>query len=293
MRAERPHGGFAVLDLLVAMMLIILLAASTLFCADNAQDHANRVRCASNLRQIGQAMLLYANENRGAYPRTNYDPATADKPTAFTKPEKAEPTDDEKQANMDPAYFKAGPKPNDVTAAYFRLLATEEITAKIFVCPTAEANQQAQDGATLDFPTVEKNVNWPDLTHLSYSFCNPYPSEAALAAGFKLNVEAPAEFALVSDLNPGVDELLKTTATSDADALKKVNSPNHEQAGQNVLYADGHVEFQQTPFCGILRDNIFTYGKSGETSGGDGIVGSPSSDTDSILLPTARTAKQK
>ena len=28
----------------------------------------NQIRCASNLRQIGQAMLLYANENGGQYP---------------------------------------------------------------------------------------------------------------------------------------------------------------------------------------------------------------------------------
>jgi predicted Zn finger-like uncharacterized protein/prepilin-type processing-associated H-X9-DG protein len=33
-----------------------------------ARETANRVKCASNMRQIGQALLLYANENRGAYP---------------------------------------------------------------------------------------------------------------------------------------------------------------------------------------------------------------------------------
>jgi prepilin-type processing-associated H-X9-DG protein len=31
---------------------------------------SNRVKSASNLRQIGQGMLLYANENRGKYPKT-------------------------------------------------------------------------------------------------------------------------------------------------------------------------------------------------------------------------------
>jgi prepilin-type processing-associated H-X9-DG protein len=35
-----------------------------------ARVTANRVKSASNLRQIGQAMLLYANENKGKYPRT-------------------------------------------------------------------------------------------------------------------------------------------------------------------------------------------------------------------------------
>lgn len=32
------------------------------------REGANRVKCASNLRQIGQAIVLYANENQGRYP---------------------------------------------------------------------------------------------------------------------------------------------------------------------------------------------------------------------------------
>ncbi|MBC8109414.1 MAG: hypothetical protein H7Z14_22715 [Anaerolineae bacterium] len=35
---------------------------------NRARETANRVKCASNERQIGQAMLLYANDNKGSYP---------------------------------------------------------------------------------------------------------------------------------------------------------------------------------------------------------------------------------
>ncbi len=34
----------------------------------SSRELANRIKCASNMRQIGLAMLLYANENKGAYP---------------------------------------------------------------------------------------------------------------------------------------------------------------------------------------------------------------------------------
>jgi predicted Zn finger-like uncharacterized protein/prepilin-type processing-associated H-X9-DG protein len=37
---------------------------------NRARETANRVKCASNMRQIGQAILLYSNDNRGAYPDT-------------------------------------------------------------------------------------------------------------------------------------------------------------------------------------------------------------------------------
>ena len=35
---------------------------------NRARETANRVKCASNMRQIGQALLLYANSNGGQYP---------------------------------------------------------------------------------------------------------------------------------------------------------------------------------------------------------------------------------
>jgi prepilin-type processing-associated H-X9-DG protein len=35
---------------------------------NSAKERANRVKCASNLRQIGQGCLLYANDNRNKYP---------------------------------------------------------------------------------------------------------------------------------------------------------------------------------------------------------------------------------
>ena len=61
-----------------------------------------------------------------------------------------------------------------------------------------------------------------------------------------------------------------------------------------MLYADGHVEFQNTPFCGMLRtsttgtnsfrDNIYTAttAQNYDHSAGSG----PRDSTDSILYPT-------
>ena len=52
-----------------ASVLLFLCAFSVLLPAlSRAREQANRIRCASNLRQIGMAAMMYANENKGQYP---------------------------------------------------------------------------------------------------------------------------------------------------------------------------------------------------------------------------------
>jgi prepilin-type processing-associated H-X9-DG protein len=70
--------------------------------------------------------------------------------------------------------------------------------------------------------------------------------------------------------------------------MAAANSNNHRNKGQNVVYIDGHVEFQTTPYCGAhragLRDQIYTAGA------GDGGTcdekSLPVDKQDSVLLPT-------
>jgi prepilin-type processing-associated H-X9-DG protein len=63
--------GFAIAGLVLGSIGLVFSICSIsilLPSLNRARETANRVKCGSNLRQIGQAMLLYANENRGAYP---------------------------------------------------------------------------------------------------------------------------------------------------------------------------------------------------------------------------------
>jgi prepilin-type processing-associated H-X9-DG protein len=56
-------GGGQMLVAQQALMASIMLPALS-----RARETANRVKCASNMRQVGQAILLYSNENKGNYP---------------------------------------------------------------------------------------------------------------------------------------------------------------------------------------------------------------------------------
>lgn len=55
-------GGFTLL--LVPLMIAILLPS-----LNRAREQANRVKCASNMRQIGQEIAMYANSNGNAFPQ--------------------------------------------------------------------------------------------------------------------------------------------------------------------------------------------------------------------------------
>lgn len=65
----KPITAGRVLKWTVASGLVLALLASILLPSlGRARETANRVKCASNLKQIGQAILLYANENGGQMP---------------------------------------------------------------------------------------------------------------------------------------------------------------------------------------------------------------------------------
>lgn len=269
--------GLGLADLLVVVGLIPLAFVVMLACQRHQGEGANRVKCASNLRQIGQAYLLYANENHGAYPRTTFVGGEVVRPVWGTGAPATQP------------FASDGPQPNDVTAAAFLLLRTQEITPEVFTCPYSNAERWDFGGGS---NTAMNWSNWEGAAgvklHLSYSFANPYPDDAAVGAGYKLTSNITPEFAIAADMNPGTvngSNVLNVTSVSSTSAMKLGNSRNHDQDGQNVLYGDGHVEFQQNPFCGVMRDNI--YARKASSSGFDSseICNSPLNADDSVLLP--------
>jgi prepilin-type processing-associated H-X9-DG protein len=262
--------GFTYVDMLVLAALMIVGVAVFLPALNRPRcGGSNRLKCMSNLKQIGLAMLLYANENRGHYPRVSYVSGGEAIPVWGTGTTSNDPF--------------AGPKPNDVTAAMFLLLRTQDITSEVFTCPSSSAEKDVYGGGT---NAAINRANFTDLAkNLSYSMHNPYASDGAIPETDKMywTVNMSAEFAVASDINPGTtgtnDNVLHPNSTSSVNDMKFANSNNHEGDGQNVLFGDGHVEFLQNPFVGIQRDNIFT-NKRGQ------IVASPVDATDSVLLPT-------
>jgi hypothetical protein len=149
-----------------------------------------------------------------------------------------------------------------------------EVTPKSFVCDG--------DSGTTEFNPPGDNILDRDLvdfwdfgseptTHCSYSYHMPFGLYA-------LTTSNEPGMPVAADRNPWMDSPGAAAKqfpsffnpNGGRESVKYGNAIAHQEEGQNVLFLDCHVGFENRSFCGINDDNIYTF-----WDGGDIRIGSP------------------
>lgn len=264
--ADQFRGGFTMVELLVALFICLILLSIFIPYGLHLREQSHRTQCADHLKQLYGALQNYARDNGDLLPRTVFDAQKL--MTGYAAFSGAD--------SSDPFAEDSAVQANDVTAAYWLLLRIGKgyvVDPKVFTCPSG--------GQIADRGDFKSRSNFTGRQNLGYSFAMPYSTNH----DYRLTRDLPGDFVLAADLNPGASD--QTSG----------NSENHRSAGQNVLYAYGHVVFVSSPTCAINKDNIYTLQPPPPTTAPASTAPAtqplispfaPNDISDTYLVPTAR-----
>jgi prepilin-type N-terminal cleavage/methylation domain-containing protein len=272
--------GFTLIELLVVIAIIAMLLAILMPALNKVKKIAMRVICGTNLKGLGTAQNVYANDYDDAY---------------VVQGGKTNPTWSTTGAMAANAWQIANLPWGDSTAApvittgnsLYLLVREADVSPKSFICPA---------GSETEFDG--KNTNNLDLTQLwdfgatpstavSYSYHMPYKGTDPAVTGntgkkgrYAATGGRSASFAMMADRNPFSDKKLvfsltpsQSSYTSQSSPLKNdwtagstaqryeiqaANAQPHDRDGQNVTYADGHNSYETRSDVGTKNDNIYT-----------------------------------
>jgi hypothetical protein len=236
------------------------------------------VVCGSNLSGIGKAMLLYANDCGGDFPRAGNaggEWGTLGKITDWVA------------KTPEGAYGGRGNAKVTITSSLFLLIKYADVTPAQFVCKgdvgTKEFKLSDYTGVdTLvddisdvwDFGNNTPATNFPGLRN-SYAYHDPYQNAGiSPKQSYPLGSYSDSASPVMADRNPYLDKNAaayrdgaggekapkwETTPAPGhyADPDKTGNAAAHQREGQNVLFCDSHVGFAKFPNVGISNDNIW------------------------------------
>jgi prepilin-type N-terminal cleavage/methylation domain-containing protein len=221
--AQRAHG-FTLIELLVVIAIIAILAALLLPALTQAKERARRTQCLSNIRQLGVASHVYANDNQDKVP----------------------------QSKVDGHWLWDMPRPiaDGLTSGGAR--------RDVFYCPSIAASVKPYDPAVnwWDYSTTRRIIGfgWVGV-RLDSNGTQPDPTMEAGMVGGKQFIRKLAGNTNNTEMELIVDATLQDASTSSfADVPSNLTLDKHHHnphmaravpAGGNAFCLDGHARWTQ------------------------------------------------
>ena len=213
--------GFTLLELLTVLAVIAVLCTILLPAMNEVRKSAQQVKCASNIRQIGSALLLYAATNENKLPETSHTAAVGQS-WIYTLSEYLDDCDEVRICPADPKgeeRFAAG--------------GTSYILNSFLFVPQLDPFGQPLGGPSNSVALIEN----PAETAMAFIISDS--QGVGDANDHTHSYRWNSWSAVVSDISPG--------------RFGGGNSPMRAQGSSNYLFADGHVEQID---ASVMKDRI-------------------------------------
>lgn len=287
---------FTLIELLVVIAIIALLISILLPSLSRARELSKRTVCSANERGIGQAMYIYAQDGE-VFPAYSIPHQTSQIRGFYNT----------NGTGGDRENIPSTTGIPSITVDLWLLVRNNSSTPKQFICPsTTDQQDPAQDTtAYYDFLTA---------TTMSYAYQTNHDGSINNGIRGILTGSSSPILPIFADANPYIKGQVSTQVPADRKSADRGNSRNHtNREGQNILFQDGHVDFEKGPDVGLAgkfdlnnapssrgRDNIYsTHLLNGYVDPGltppatwrtslnqsNGIVVLAGSKSDSIVIP--------